>query len=114
MLALYVSRFVFLCFFFASRRRHTRCALGTGVQTCALPISSRGVPFTRKRQRAGRATKGLPLSTNNCPPSRKRREARNQRPSNAPTFSAASRSAGLPSQPSSTAPIGTEIGRAHV
>src|SRR3546814_9563711 len=26
-------------FFFASRRRHTRCALVTGVQTCALPIS---------------------------------------------------------------------------
>src|SRR3546814_21035045 len=25
-------------FFFASRRRHTRCALVTGVQTCALPI----------------------------------------------------------------------------
>src|SRR3546814_4702169 len=40
---------VFLCvivvvtcccfFFFPSRRRHTRCALVTGVQTCALPIS---------------------------------------------------------------------------
>src|SRR3546814_5533310 len=32
--------FVFLCviFFFSSRRRHTRCALVTGVQTCALPI----------------------------------------------------------------------------
>src|SRR3546814_6844393 len=28
-------RFVF---FFSSRRRHTRCALVTGVQTCALPI----------------------------------------------------------------------------
>src|SRR3546814_20386233 len=28
----------FLCFF-SSRRRHTRCALVTGVQTCALPIS---------------------------------------------------------------------------
>src|SRR3546814_19796717 len=28
---------VFL-FFFSSRRRHTRCALVTGVQTCALPI----------------------------------------------------------------------------
>src|SRR3546814_7426761 len=28
------------CFFFASRRRHTRCALVTGVQTCALPIST--------------------------------------------------------------------------
>src|SRR3546814_18232051 len=32
---------VFICFlfFFSSRRRHTRCALVTGVQTCALPIS---------------------------------------------------------------------------
>src|SRR3546814_4863790 len=27
------------CFFFSSRRRHTGCALVTGVQTCALPIS---------------------------------------------------------------------------
>src|SRR3546814_15517614 len=30
-------------FFFSSRRRHTRCALVTGVQTCALPISC-GLP----------------------------------------------------------------------
>src|SRR3546814_14740977 len=30
---------VYCCFFFSSRRRHTRCALVTGVQTCALPIS---------------------------------------------------------------------------
>src|SRR3546814_9924641 len=30
---------VLLLFFFSSRRRHTRCALVTGVQTCALPIS---------------------------------------------------------------------------
>src|SRR3546814_7082040 len=31
--------FVLCCsFFFSSRRRHTRCALVTGVQTCALPI----------------------------------------------------------------------------
>src|SRR3546814_16953336 len=28
----------FVIFFFSSRRRQTRCALGTGVQTCALPI----------------------------------------------------------------------------
>src|SRR3546814_9757508 len=28
-------------FFFSSRRRHTRCALVTGVQTCALPILQR-------------------------------------------------------------------------
>src|SRR3546814_3114485 len=37
-----MSRFCGLCFFlvffFSSRRRHTRCALVTGVQTCALPI----------------------------------------------------------------------------
>src|SRR3546814_7952007 len=32
-------RFSFF-FFFSSRRRHTRCALVTGVQTCALPISA--------------------------------------------------------------------------
>src|SRR3546814_6505123 len=30
--------FLYCCFFFSSRRRHTRCALVTGVQTCALPI----------------------------------------------------------------------------
>src|SRR3546814_7365820 len=29
---------VLIIFFFSSRRRHTRCALVTGVQTCALPI----------------------------------------------------------------------------
>src|SRR3546814_2860001 len=35
-------------FFFSSRRRHTRCALVTGVQTCALPISRYGnrSPYT--------------------------------------------------------------------
>src|SRR3546814_352329 len=34
------NRLIVLCFFFfSSRRRHTRCALVTGVQTCALPIS---------------------------------------------------------------------------
>src|SRR3546814_7084553 len=32
-------RFASYClFFFSSRRRHTRCALVTGVQTCTLPI----------------------------------------------------------------------------
>src|SRR3546814_8307164 len=30
---------LYFFFFFSSRRRHTRCALVTGVQTCALPIS---------------------------------------------------------------------------
>src|SRR3546814_10008812 len=34
----YVVMCVVLMFVFSSRRRHTRCALVTGVQTCALPI----------------------------------------------------------------------------
>src|SRR3546814_10006845 len=34
----YFSGVLIFCFFFSSRRRHTRCALVTGVQTCALPI----------------------------------------------------------------------------
>src|SRR3546814_17816105 len=36
--------FMFFFFFFSSRRRHTRCALVTGVQTCALPICIRQTP----------------------------------------------------------------------
>src|SRR3546814_2501151 len=35
-------------FFFSSRRRHTRCALVTGVQTCALPISVPEIPMLRR------------------------------------------------------------------
>src|SRR3546814_1555397 len=38
-----------VCFFFTSRRRHTRCALVTGVQTCALPVLRRD-----RRERLGR------------------------------------------------------------
>src|SRR3546814_1038334 len=39
-----------LRFVFSSRRRHTRCALVTGVQTCALPIFSRNGAPTRHRE----------------------------------------------------------------
>src|SRR3546814_10738869 len=39
-----------LIVFFASRRRHTRCALVTGVQTCALPILK--LPLEAAEQRA--------------------------------------------------------------
>src|SRR3546814_6563315 len=35
---MYIGILGIWCFFFSSRRRHTRCALVTGVQTCALPI----------------------------------------------------------------------------
>src|SRR6184192_4869783 len=49
----------FFFFFFSSRRRHTRCRLVTGVQTCALPISSarsgrgaiRRLPAAKRRRR---------------------------------------------------------------
>src|SRR3546814_2518686 len=42
-------------FFFSSRRRHTRCALVTGVQTCALPILA--MP-TNGRRRGVRSQSG--------------------------------------------------------
>src|SRR3546814_4064956 len=48
---------VFFIFFFSSRRRHTRCALVTGVQTCALPIlANPKVAFADSR---GRRMKGV-------------------------------------------------------
>src|SRR3546814_8303770 len=53
------SAFLFVCFFVSSRRRHTRGALVTGVQTCALPIS--------------RAASSPPIRPNSSrPPSRRR------------------------------------------
>src|SRR3546814_2762322 len=42
--------------FFSSRRRHTRCALVTGVQTCALPI------FAEERSVVGHRTFGMMLA----------------------------------------------------
>src|SRR3546814_7352908 len=42
---IYYFLFMFWLFFLSSRRRHTRCALVTGVQTCALPIFVPGVEF---------------------------------------------------------------------
>src|SRR3546814_5701960 len=46
-------------FFFSSRRRHTRCALVTGVQTCALPILQAQLP---ELPRAGIAHEALAAS----------------------------------------------------
>src|SRR3546814_19517575 len=42
------SRLMIVCFF-SSRRRHTKCALVTGVQTCALPISNSAHGVTELR-----------------------------------------------------------------
>src|SRR3546814_9578464 len=39
---------VCVVFFFSSRRRHTRCALVTGVQTCALPIYEDAIDLARR------------------------------------------------------------------
>src|SRR3546814_2179114 len=51
---------LYVSFVFSSRRRHTRCALVTGVQTCALPISGLKVkaewlPETQAEQRRNQA-----------------------------------------------------------
>src|SRR3546814_19239736 len=40
-----------MMFFFSSRRRHTSCALVTGVQTCALPILGAGFSFVARQKR---------------------------------------------------------------
>src|SRR3546814_8061162 len=49
------------CFFvFSSRRRHTRCALVTGVQTCALPIY--GGPAAADARRLRRRRRSPPRS----------------------------------------------------
>src|SRR3546814_9703350 len=45
-----------LFFFFSSRRRHTRCALVTGVQTCALPIFEPPAAVRRHLDRAAEET----------------------------------------------------------
>src|SRR3546814_13197717 len=48
-------------FFFSSRRRHTRCALVTGVQTCALPISILRTPHAgAPLLRSGRGRRKAP------------------------------------------------------
>src|SRR3546814_10171847 len=45
-ISIYLVLMSVVLFFFSSRRRHTRCALVTGVQTCALPISPAPAPTT--------------------------------------------------------------------
>src|SRR5213593_4725906 len=56
---------LFVCFFFSSRRRHTRWLAVTGVQTCALPISG-----WRDRSNAGLPQSPAPAAA--APPQRAR------------------------------------------
>src|SRR3546814_1851799 len=62
----------FILFFFSSRRRHTRCALVTGVQTCALPIS---VVLARWPASASAWRKAPTIRPRTSPASRKRTSA---------------------------------------
>src|SRR3546814_1516669 len=48
-ISFFCVRFCVTLVFFSSRRRHTMCALVTGVQTCALPISSDAGPDRKGR-----------------------------------------------------------------
>src|SRR3546814_6608222 len=54
--------YVLLVFCFSSRRLHTRCALVTGVQTCALPISDNAFDMRAALPQGG-ALLGLDLGT---------------------------------------------------
>src|SRR3546814_9539828 len=50
--------------FFSSRRRHTSCALVTGVQTCALPISRVNFSINTRGRRVGLDHLGIQAETN--------------------------------------------------
>src|SRR3546814_17469247 len=56
---LYVVSTIKYCFFFSSRRRHTRGALVTGVQTCALPISGFGTVYIDAQRDGGAYQNGM-------------------------------------------------------
>src|SRR6184192_4603730 len=57
-----------LFFFFSSRRRHTRCRLVTGVQTCALPISRRRGPSHVAGRRPGHQHRAARRARGRKPP----------------------------------------------
>src|SRR3546814_1894491 len=63
--------FCFDCVFFvfSSRRRHTRCALVTGVQTCALPICGLSSSAKRRRWQVKPRSSSTDCSRSSAPPS---------------------------------------------
>src|SRR3546814_3234 len=65
---------VLVVFFLSSRRRHTRCALVTGVQTCALPISTLGMrAFSWRTRRIRRSIASRSAGGMICPGSYRNR-----------------------------------------
>src|SRR3546814_9057407 len=71
-------------FFFSSRRRHTRCALVTGVQTCALPIFLSSSLLSRGLGYKGSTTPPLGSSRNGAPHHRQGQTPYPLRPGSAP------------------------------
>src|SRR3546814_6427584 len=59
----YVLDFLFM---FSSRRRHTRCALLTGVQTCALPIFPNAIIAVKSSRVAGAIPAGVRGDGSDC------------------------------------------------
>src|SRR3546814_9996554 len=75
----------YVLFFFSSRRRHTRCALVTGVQTCALPIyqllrceESQDRPSSATLSSSFRAGAGTTNAHFRCPAAFQRRSERSE------------------------------------
>src|SRR3546814_5884766 len=61
---------MYFCFFFSSRRRHTICALVTGVQTCALPICPVILVSARQARGMDSSNKKIEIvfaADSNCP-----------------------------------------------
>src|SRR3546814_12864234 len=56
-----------VCFFFSSRRRHTRCALVTVVQTCALPIYPGSIASRARMVKGGHRLTGSKIWITNAP-----------------------------------------------
>src|SRR3546814_17682155 len=92
----------FVFFFFSSRRRHTRCALVTGVQTCALPICARTCRL-HCRTRAGRRR---------CPDGGQR-QCDGQRPGRAPAARPAGRRRATRDRAGQRPPVPGPRARAH-
>src|SRR3546814_13481548 len=93
------EHFKFFLFFFASRRRHTSCALVTGVQTCALPIYAHQNPKADdrlcqvpRRRRIGEAGRGRPSARSGFGPIYLQRLARPLPPQGPRQWTAAAKS----------------------
>src|SRR3546814_5112891 len=106
-------------FFFSSRRRHTICALVTGVQACALPISGAHAQeqraFLPRRDCAQRETAGR-LTARLSPAPRKRYMGCENAGILPCLFvlGAISRAVRAARSWSATCPSAAKIGRAHV